>query len=237
MNLETGHVEDHPADGSWIERWLSAPRLRRYLDAAAQDRQRALALYDWNARVSAAVLRDLAHLEVALRNAYDRALLDAAPPGCSHWTFSAATLFAPLYRTKRAPGGVPRLVDVNRPSREIVEAAVRNAGGLSAPPGKVIANLSFGFWRYLSSKAHEKSLWVPYLHAAFPQKTNRADVDARIGRLHGLRNRAAHHEPLLDTNLLARLDDLLWIAERLDPAFGRYMATSTDVRTLHTCRP
>jgi hypothetical protein len=36
-------------------------------------------------------------------------------------------------------------VDVNRESREIIETAVRDAGGPSAPSGKVIANLTFGF--------------------------------------------------------------------------------------------
>jgi hypothetical protein len=32
----------------------------------------------------------------------------------------------------------------------------------------VVAELSLGFWRYLSVKRHEKHLWVPYLHHAFP---------------------------------------------------------------------
>lgn len=236
MSLETDRA-DLERDGSWLERWLSPARLQRYLDAAGQDRGRALALYDWNARVSAAVLMDLAHLEVALRNAYDRALTYATPAGHRHWTFAADIVFAPLHRTKRAKGRARWIIDVNRQSREIVETAVRNAGGPSAPPGKVIANLNFGFWRYLSSKAHEKSLWVPYLHTAFPLRTNRGEVDARIGRLHELRNRVAHHEPLLDTNILARLDDLLWIADRLDPALGRYMAARTGVRSLDACRP
>jgi hypothetical protein len=146
-------------------------------------------------------------------------------------------VFPPLYRTKRTKGGSSQRADINRKPREIVDAAVAAAGGNSAFPGKVIANLSFGFWRYLSSKAHEKTLWVPYLHAAFPPKTNRGDVDARVGRLHGLRNRVAHHEPLLSTDVLAGLDDLLWVAERLDPSIAQYISASTDVRALHGNRP
>ncbi|GAA4387400.1 hypothetical protein GCM10023153_01750 [Ornithinibacter aureus] len=45
----------------------------------------ALDLYEWNAEISAALLRDLAHLEVGLRNAYDRALSAVArTPALDH---------------------------------------------------------------------------------------------------------------------------------------------------------
>ncbi|MGH3849102.1 MAG: hypothetical protein ACRDRT_05270, partial [Pseudonocardiaceae bacterium] len=60
--------------GPWAEAWLSPPRFGVYLAAAGQDRHLALQLYEWNAIVSAAFHRDLAHLEVALRNAYDAAI-------------------------------------------------------------------------------------------------------------------------------------------------------------------
>jgi hypothetical protein len=219
------------------ERWLRAPRLERYLRAAGGDRARALRLYDWNARISSALLRNLAHFEVALRNAYDGALTAATPSGQGHWTLASVAVFPPLYRTKRTRGGSTQRTDINRKPREILDAAAAAAGGNSASPGKIIANLSFGFWRYLSSKAHEKSLWVPHLHAAFSPRTNRSDVDARIGRLHGLRNRVAHHEPLLSTNVLAGLDDLLWVAERLDPAIAQYISASSDIRALDRNRP
>lgn len=226
-----------PSDGPWLERWLSAPRLERYLTTVGGDRARALRLYDWNTRTSAAILRDLAHFEVALRNAYDVALIPATPPGQTHWTFASTAVFPPLYRTKRAAAQPAQRTDINRKPREILDGAVQAAGGCSAPTGKVIANLTFGFWRYLSSKAHEKSLWVPYLHTAFPAKTNRSDLDARVGRLHELRNRVAHHEPLLTTNLAAALQDVLWVTERIDPAIAQYIASRTDIPTLNASRP
>lgn len=207
------------------------------MTATGGDRERALRLYDWNARVSAAVLRDLAHFEVALRNAYDVALTAATPPAQTHWTFASAAVFPPVYRTKRVSTRPTQHTDINRRPREILDAAVQAAGGRSAPPGKVVANLAFGFWRYLSSKAHEKSLWVPYLHVAFSPKTNRSDVDARVGRLHELRNRVAHHEPLLGTNLSLGLEDLLWVAGRLDSSISQYISFSTDVPALIASRP
>ena len=70
--------------GPWVEAWLSAPRYAVYLAAVGGDRQLGLDLYEWNAVVSAAFLHDLAHLEVALRNAYDAAAVANTPAGQPH---------------------------------------------------------------------------------------------------------------------------------------------------------
>ena len=116
--------------------------------------------------------------------------------------------------------------------------AIANAGGTGAPPGKIVAELMFGFWRYLSSAAHEKTLWVPALHRAFPPGTDRAlHVDGPVGRLHELRNRVAHHEPLLSTDVAGRLADLTGLAARLDPQLGQYLQATSSVPKLLTARP
>ncbi|MFD4790554.1 hypothetical protein ACFWN1_26580 [Streptomyces sp. NPDC058459] len=133
------------------------------------------------------MLHDLGHVEVALRNAYSGAL-DATWSGTGHWLDDPAS---PLLRTKRGGPRGPRQVDINDKPRRAIDSA-RSRYGVQAPPGKIIADLSLGLWRYLSSSAHEKTLWVPHLHRAFPAGTNRGTVDRAIGDLHGLRNRAAH---------------------------------------------
>lgn len=81
-----------PAPGPWVTRWLSVPRYGAYLAAAGHDQQRALDLYEWNTGTSMALMHDLAHLEVGLRNAYDRALQRGAPAG-EHWTADPDRLF------------------------------------------------------------------------------------------------------------------------------------------------
>ena len=83
--------------------------------------------------------------------------------------------------------------------------------------GRSSLKLSMGIWRYLSFSAHEKTLWVPYLHKAFPRGTERATVDRKIGDLHELRNRAAHWEPLLAAPLPRQMSDLMWVAGLLSP--------------------
>ena len=221
-----------PSAGRWVEAWLSVPRFAVYLAATGGDRDWALALYEWNAQLSAALLHDLAHVEVGLRNAYD-VVLSARWPGPPHWTLAGDTVFAPVYRTRGR-----RRVDVNERPRESLRHAIANAGGTGAPPGKIVAELMFGFWRYLSSAAHEKTLWVPALHRAFPPGTDRAlHVDGPVGRLHELRNRVAHHEPLLSTDVAGRLADMLGLAARLDARLGQYLQATSTVANLLTSRP
>ncbi|SFE43891.1 Abi family protein [Blastococcus tunisiensis] len=221
-----------PPAGRWVEAWLSGPRFAVYLAATGADRDRALALYEWNAQLSAALMHDLAHVEVGLRNAYDVAL-SARWPGPPHWTLTGDTVFAPVYRKRGR-----RRVDVNNKTRDSLRHAIANAGGRTAPPGKIVAELMFGFWRYLSSAAHEKTLWVPALHRAFPPGTDRAvHVDGPVGRLHDLRNRVAHHEPLLTTDVAGRLADLIGLAARLDAPLGQHVRANSTVSKLLAARP
>lgn len=63
----------------WVRKWLSAARWQPYLAYCDGDERRALALYEWNLRLVGAVLHDVAHVEVAIRNAYDQAF-------SAHWS-------------------------------------------------------------------------------------------------------------------------------------------------------
>lgn len=227
---------DADSSEEWVERWLSPPRLGVYLNATGGNRDAALDLYEWNARLGAAFGHDLAHLEVGLRNAYDRALTEHLNLP-THWTAAGTQVFAPVLRTrKRGPHGKVS-VDINAKPRASLERAIREAGGRKAPPGKVIAQLTFGFWRYLTSAAHEVTLWRPALHHAFPPGTSRPDVDTPVGRLHELRNRVAHHEPLLGIDAAALHRDALHVAALLDPRLRDYIEERSTVAALLASRP
>jgi hypothetical protein len=231
-------MADDDEPGAWVESWLSRPRFAVYLAAAGNtDRRLALNLYEWNTAVSATFLHDLAHLEVALRNAYDTAIVANTPAGRSHWTTDPYRLFPVRWRAARDG----TRVDANQAPRKQIERAVREAGP-GAVPGKVIAELNFGFWRYLTTAAHHYPLWIPYLHNAFKPGTARQEVDKPVGRLHRLRNRIAHHEPLLHRNratgllsvtaqhLIDRRADLLAVAELISPELQSYIADTSGVR-------
>ncbi|WP_051852149.1 Abi family protein [Streptomyces sp. NRRL F-5650] len=230
------HASPAPAPGPWVENWLSPARHSIYLSAAGGDLVRALALYEWNTALTCAVLRDLSHFEIALRNAYAGAL-DATWTGATHWLDDPASpLRAPLIRVKKGGRRGPRQVDINDKTRSAIDSA-RKRYGRTAPPGKVIADLSLGVWRYLSTSAHEKTLWVPHLHFAFPPGTNRATVDQLIGDLHELRNRAAHWEPLLTVPVDVRMKDLLTVTGLLGPDLAAYIQHSSHVTPMLAQRP
>ncbi|KFU75465.1 Abi-like protein [Amycolatopsis lurida] len=228
--------------GDWIEAWLSKPRFAVYLQAANQDREQAMRLYEWNTALSAAFHHDLCHLEVALRNAYDRALGRAVPAGKPHWVFQATTLFPS--RWQKAANGTR--YDVNETSRRLLAEAIKNAtpkakrpcaANASPSPGKVIAELSFGFWRYLSARRHHDPLWIPYLHLAFRAGADRRDVDKHVERLHRLRNRVAHHEPLLAVDLQGHWKDVQDLAALISPQVAAYIAANSSCARLLATRP
>ena len=80
--------------------------------------------------------------------------------------------------------------------------------GRPLDPGRIVAELSFGFWERLLSRGpagprnYEMMLWRPALHRAFPNaRRRRADIHRPLPGLRDLRNRIAHHEPIFGRNL------------------------------------
>lgn len=227
-----------PSD-PWIEVWLSTGRFGTYLSAAQGSRSLALALYEWNARLGSAFLHDLGHLEVGLRNAYDRALSAATINEDSHWT-EIPTMLKLFPAVMKNDPVQQRMVDANEIPRNQIQRARMDAsrsGSTAIVPGKVIAEVMFGFWTYLTSNAHEKTIWVPYLHTAYPSKTDRRKVHQALCELRDFRNRVAHHEPLLVGSEFERRK-IISVASRLLPkdAFA-HMTLNSEVQKILTLRP
>lgn len=215
----------------WIDDWLGAPRFQRYVSMCNGDRARALTLYEWNIELGQAVMHDIAHFEVALRNCYDRAISSTWTKS-THWLMDAESpAVMPIWRTKNVRG-IKRGSDVNFVNRRKVDEAIKGAGYGKATPGKVMAELSLGFWRQLTTSAMEKSMWVPHVHHAYPAGTSRADVDSKISQVNILRNRIAHHEPLSTAQLNAssvHSDMLQCLALLSQPVHAHVLSTSRVV--------
>ena len=185
-----------------VER-LTADRFASYLDAADGDVQAAIGLYDWNARVAASLHEDLGRLEVVFRNVVDAALV--AYGESQRW---------PKLRYHRRQLFLGRHGD--RAWTIIETAQQRSRRKNREVHGRVIAELNFGFWRFLCMESYLTSLWVPAIAATFPRHPSadnprrvRADVEDRMQRLHFLRNRIAHHEPIHRRNLAHDLAGML----------------------------
>ena len=181
-----------------LEAALSAERLATF-QQPGDDEATVLARYAWNQAVVDAFGFPLHLLEVALRNAVDGVGRRAVG-------------------TPRSHGGVPLWLDA-RPAvldgtHAATVAAARDAlRARHAPltPGRLIAELTFGFWVQLFNGYYDQGaarhrrpglpLWTPAaLRAAFPSAPARArDRETLRARLDGIRlfrNRLSHHEPV-----------------------------------------
>lgn len=218
---------------AWVEQWLSGDRFALYVRRSGGDRKRALELYEWNAKLSAAFLHDLNHLEIALRNAYDQQLIHATLSADRHWTDrdTVRHLFPKHMRLNRNG----KRVDANQTPRDSIGKA-RSAAGSTPPPGKVVAELMFGFWTYMTSDLHEKTLWVPHLHKAFPQNTDRSKIHNTLTGLREFRNRVAHHEPILNGPEVLRRQ-LVSAMRLIRPEAMTHFNTHSEVPAIIAKRP
>jgi hypothetical protein len=170
-----------------LDRTLTRARIYRYLTATQGDLTQALAFYEMNIAISEALFGVLHSVEIAIRNSLHHAL--SMDIGTQDWYRNNLALPFPT---------VPRLV-FTRPMQKMIEKARRNVG-TPAPVGKLIAELTFGFWPFLVSSQHH-DLWSACTYHAFPHaRVPRSHVHTRLETIQRLRNRIAHHEPILSSN-------------------------------------
>lgn len=206
-----------------IQRHLSAPRLATYVRAAGGDVDRAVDLYLWNAAVAGALWEVLGHVEVVLRNVLHDAL---------------TVRHQRRGRTGQWYDDPGR--ELSQHARDDITRAKQRLQRAGAPllPGKIVAELSFGFWRFLLARRYTANLW-PALRPALPYLpgTDRRLLEAPVARLHVLRNRVAHHEPLLAEPLPDRYTDLLDVVEFVHPQLRSWLDTHNHVLTTLAQRP
>lgn len=223
---------------SWVVDWLTPGRYAKYLRAAGSDEARALAIYEWNTQLAAAMLHDLSHLEVAIRNAYDAALLAHPDHAGADWIDPA--VFGHLLPEHVAVDAAGNPQDKNATPRNQIRSARRACGyveGGTVLRGKVVAEFSFGFWTYLTDSLHEKTLWVPALHKAFAPGTDRKKVHHALASLRELRNRVAHHESVFDQDLELNRRFCVAVAGWLSPDIKAHIVSTSCVQELLASKP
>lgn len=188
-----------------LHKLLTSERMGSYFRASSGDLLEAFRLYEWNMSASASVIHTVGVVEVLVRNALDKSLVS--------WCGS------------RYPGmdwlALP-VLDA-RAQADIAEARRRCSQRNRVPThGKVIAELSFGFWRYLVASRYLTGLWIPAAQHAFPHgatdpRRRRVLTEASLKSLHFVRNRAAHHEPIHRRDLTRDLHTSAEIAGWISP--------------------
>lgn len=161
---------------------LSPQRFATYLSKAAGNKHYAFALYLYNARLSKSLLFPLSVTEVTLRNAVDAALVAAHG---QNWHQDDN------FRTQV----------LNDQSLNALDRGFQRAR--SNDRGKVIAELTLDFWSNLF-RIEYADLWRTKANIGFPglgRGEGRAEIQALVKQINRLRNRVAHHEPILDMNI------------------------------------
>ena len=192
---------------------ISPDRFGTYLALASGDRRRAVNMYLWNAALGGAFHGPLQALEVSLRNAVHDIMTD------SHGEFWFDN---------------PRLLRKNEQAR--VGWATKKIRK-QRTSGRVVAELSFGFWVALFSKTYDHGLWRADLHHVFTPQPNRRELHNQLDRLRTLRNRIAHHEPILQRDLRVDHEKILWILEMLSPETAAWVAHHSRVIEVLETKP
>lgn len=160
---------------------LSPERLAAYrLDSSDQEAD-VIARYLWNVALGESLYPSLQCLEVALRNSLHEALSRAF--GGPFWYDASSPILraSELARIEEAKATLRR-------ERKPIE------------PGRMIAELSFGFWTSLLDLHYEQAFWPQLLRPTFlymPRRIRtRRTLSARLNKIRRLRNRIFHHEPI-----------------------------------------
>ena len=185
-----------------LELALSLERFERYLAWAGGDRERAIELYTLNTRISESLYTPLQSLEVALRNRIHVVMTEAL--GCEGWFHQAGVLLND-HQPEQLTKATDDLKAVNK----------------TPTPGRIVAALSFGFWTAMFGPVYE-GLWRATLRriAAKPDGTGlrRKDFSGPLTPIRTIRNRIAHHEPIIMWDLRKHHRKVVELTRWLSPA-------------------
>lgn len=191
-----------------IEAALSLERFGRYVAWTGGDRRAAVELYSLNARISEALYIPIHGLEIALRNRIHTVMTDAHG---ERWFESEGMLAAPHQRDQLATA----VADIEQ-------------GGKEASAGRIVAELSFSFWTAMLSPVYE-NLWRATLNRVAEtddgKRLPRKSFSRPLTQVRLLRNRTAHHEPILHWNLTKHHGNILQLTRWLSPAVHHWVAS------------
>ena len=174
---------------------FSEARFNRYVYACNHDIENAIALYRYNIQASQALYPLISILEVALRNGIDRVLNRHFSD--NKWLLTQRHNFAyhPHMVFKDAQG-LTRFDNFFAEKLKRTEDKL-SSHGVSIAHGKLLAELTFGFWvKFFDTNAIKVLRGAPL--DAFTNKPHKklALIHSHLNAIVNLRNRIAHNEPI-----------------------------------------
>lgn len=173
-----------------FEHIMSSERLQKYVYACNGDTRKAMTLYRLNLKASQEMFTIVSCFEVALRNAIDNILTQRFG---QHWL-----------RDSVQTGGMLSGNNIHRTRNIIVNAYNELQRHNIYMPSKLLSSMEFGVWKYMFSPAQYRATGQCLLRA-FPNKPrstrtmqyNNTYMFNELDKVNSLRNRIAHHEPII----------------------------------------
>ena len=171
-----------------FEKALSKPRIGRFLVSANQDKEKALRLYRQNIELSKTLFGLLSIFEVTIRNYIDKHYREKFSD--SEWL-----------KKQCGQGGIfshPSFIRYGFEPRTKILTTIAKLG-TKYSHDRLVAELSFGFWNYMFAPI-QFLVGGQSLHKIYenrPKGTNQKQIFNELDEIRSLRNRIAHHEPLI----------------------------------------
>ena len=171
-----------------FERFVSKPRLDRFLIACGNDQERALELYKANIIISKSFYPILHLFEVFIRNTLNSLLINHFSD--PDWIRTQKNIF--MNDPSLKPSSFFLKTEVSKTETKLAKK------GITITPGKIISEQTLGFWTSLFETHHYKLLNGSIIHC-FPLKPssiNRSSISIKLNRIRDFRNRVFHNEQI-----------------------------------------
>ena len=204
------------------QQFISASRLQSYEAVCGGNQDKAFKLYNTNLRISQAFYPLLSLIEVILRNALNNELTTHFND--NDWLRNQRSGFM----NDPSLTYFDRRTNSNRQNdylKKCVNSAIADCQG-GVTQGKIIANLTFGFWTALFDTTHYRILVGQpiQIFSKLPVNSTRNTVHQKFKKVNDFRNRVYHNEAIVfakDTagNTVFSLDDAKEIYQDIQDLF------------------
>lgn len=170
-----------------FENIMSPARMSRYLNACSGNTRKSMTLYRLNLKLSQEFFTIISCFEISLRNKIDNHCISTLG---NDWLRNGA-LNNGIFDNRHC-----------RLTKKNIDDAVRKLGA-SYTHNKLVAELGFGFWRFIFAQRQFTATGRTLLRI-FPSKPissatnqyNQNYVFNQLAKINKFRNRIAHHEPI-----------------------------------------
>lgn len=238
---------------------LSVPRLEPYI-AVAGSVSGAMRLYRWNLELSGAIHEALGVIEVTMRNSIDGQLqiwnqarpasAESVPYG-PNWVEQPARPLEKLLNPRGRGGRPSKSTYESARERAIKDSSMRDRShprhAVAPNHDDIVAHITFGTWVKLLptkrdpqgriSPSAQRGLWENALRHSFPHHPDPLVIHHWANRLYLLRNRIAHVEPLIATDVMSYHRSAARLLRAIDPTMGDWYAGISRIPEVYRRRP